>query len=1008
MSQCPNHEELERFRGGELDDAREWQIRDHIETCPRCARHDSAVVDRFDDLIEHIRGMGLSAGDIDAMRASEPPRRPAGAPNVDIRQFGSVEQSMSSPDGVPGFAILKEVHRGGQGVVYQALQKSTKRKVAIKILLEGPYASKAAKRRFEREIELVASLRHPNIVPVYDSGVTPDGRSYCVMDYVSGKRLDHYLRDNKPAMPQALSLFATICETVNYAHQKGVIHRDLKPSNILVESDGTPKVLDFGLAKQMAGATDPILSMTGQIIGTLPYLSPEQARGSQEGVDIRTDVYSLGVILYEMITGRYPYPVTGELPDIVRHITETDPSPPSKVWQAESGIQAAAGGPRATLKGCPVGGDVETIVLKTLSKQPERRYQSALELARDVRHYLAGEPITARRDSSWYVLRRTMRKHRGPVTVGVAFLILLIAWSITLWFMYSEQKLTSEYMNVQAQEARASRDRALDAEAEAKRRYGQLVDLSTTLIFDFHDELERLPGSTHVRKVVVGRGLSMLDRLASEATEDVKLQRNLAEAYKRISDIQGGVGRANLGDLAGAQESCRKAYDILTKTYEANPDDWGMRRSLAGALSRLGILASNAGRPEEASELMHKGHALFESSHEQEPDNAVARRDLAVSHSYLARLLARQGKTAEAMEHWRTCLAHDEVLAKQEPDSIDAQSDLLICCNEIGHLLTQAGRPDDALEMHRKALDISKMLAEQHPENPLIRRDYSIALERIGSLLIDRNEVDEGAECYREMLQIDAEQAAADPDNMEAQRDLAISRQRMGDLYARLSQFDKSLISYRASLAICERLSAASPESVAARSDLGLAHGKLCDFYFFQGANAEAAAPCETALEIRREVFQRDPSDMNNRVGLSAIMDRAGAIRTSRGDVDGALAIFAEALALAAATAESDPTNVQAQRNRGAALFKMGQTHATCGDRTDLPKAVRIKHWQDAAVFYRKCHEAWLAVGKRSDLQPAEMKEIAGLLDSIDLCADEIEALQAESDAASRPDASQQ
>ncbi|MGB0717541.1 MAG: serine/threonine protein kinase [Phycisphaerae bacterium] len=197
-------------------------------------------------------------------------------------QTGS-SSSTDSPALIPGYHVLHELHRGGQAIVYQAVQQSTKRKVAIKILLDGKHASPAARRRFEREVELVAQLKHPNIISIFDSGRTDDGYDYCIMDYIRGVPLTQFARNNKLALEDRLKLLATVCDAVKYAHQKGVIHRDLKPSNILVDSEGVPQVLDFGLAKQLTDSTDSMLSLTGQVVGTLPYMSPEQTGRMNRG-----------------------------------------------------------------------------------------------------------------------------------------------------------------------------------------------------------------------------------------------------------------------------------------------------------------------------------------------------------------------------------------------------------------------------------------------------------------------------------------------------------------------------------------------------------------------------------------------------------------------------------------------------------------------------------------------------------------------------------------------------
>ena len=330
---------------------------------------------------------------------------------------------------IEGYEIVRELSRGGQGVVYQGIQTGTKRKVAIKILLAGEHASESSRRRFEREIELVAQLKHPNIITIFQSGTTPDGRQFAVMDYVRGVPLTDYVREKKPTLEEALELLATVCDAVQYAHQKGVIHRDLKPSNILVDADGQPKVLDFGLAKQLLMTTDTMLTISDQVVGTLPYMSPEQARGNPDEIDTRTDVYALGVIGYLMLTGKHPYPVVGAMADILRHIAETEPTPPSRAWTSDSGVSQRATWRKLRVGSCPIDDEVQTVLLKALSKECERRYQRAMDLARDLRHYLADEPIEAKRDSLLYRVRKAaVRRWRSfATTAAVAALMIVVA-----------------------------------------------------------------------------------------------------------------------------------------------------------------------------------------------------------------------------------------------------------------------------------------------------------------------------------------------------------------------------------------------------------------------------------------------------------------------------------------------------------------------------------------------------------------------------------------------------
>ncbi len=402
MQGCPTIAELEALAAGRGSDS----VREHVSTCASCAEH-TQQIERDNAFLAEVSRHTSSVGDMEHGAAflgtstDAPGRTPSS---------GALES-------ISGYDIRRVIGRGGQAVVYEAWQHSTQRRVALKVMLYGSSGGLVRGARFAHEIHVVAQLRHPAIVTVFDSGTTTDGRPYFAMEYVDGEpihawviRTTRELGRTFASVRSTLELFIKVCDAVDYAHKHGIIHRDLKPSNILVDAAGDPHVVDFGISRSIVSARTH--TMTGEFIGTLAYAAPEQVRGSPDLINTRSDVYSLGVMLYELLTGIMPYDVDGPVGEVARHIELSQPRQPSK-----SGVR--------------LGADLQTILLTALMKEPDRRYQSAQRLADDLRRFLAGDAIEARRASGWYLLRKTSRRYWPALVAAGLFVILLTTFAVT-------------------------------------------------------------------------------------------------------------------------------------------------------------------------------------------------------------------------------------------------------------------------------------------------------------------------------------------------------------------------------------------------------------------------------------------------------------------------------------------------------------------------------------------------------------------------------------------------
>jgi eukaryotic-like serine/threonine-protein kinase len=510
------------------------------------------------------------------------------------------------------YRVVGEIGRGGMGAVYLAERADGQfeQRVAIKVIKRGMDTAHILE-RFRAERQILASLDHPNIARLIDGGTTGDGRPYFVMEHIEGRAIDEYADEQRLSVHDRLTLFLQVCDAVSYAHQHLIVHRDIKPQNILVTTAGVPKLLDFGIAKVLQESGDQgTLTIGGFQLLTPDYASPEQIEGRQ--TTTQTDVYSLGVVLYELLTGRSPYrPKTWTTPEIFESVRQSDVQRPSTAVGRKPTEEtarkrrpltldraAATGTPSLDRLRTQLRGDLDAIVLATLRKEPERRYRSVDQFAGDIRRHLGGLPVRVREDSLWYRGAKFARRNRvGVAATAVVGLTLVGGSMTTAW---------------QAREARRQARLAQEAQIRAERRFAEVRRVANALIFEYHDAIKDLPGATPVRERLVRDALNYLNELVQEAGGDSSLQRELALAYRKVAEVQGGLSGGSLGDTSGAIESHQKSLAILDGVLAAQPTYARARWDVAEGTLQLANLLGMTANTGEALVQARRSLGLYE------------------------------------------------------------------------------------------------------------------------------------------------------------------------------------------------------------------------------------------------------------------------------------------------------------------------------------------------------------------------------------------------------------
>ncbi|HEX8633042.1 MAG TPA: protein kinase [Pyrinomonadaceae bacterium] len=671
-----------------------------------------------------------------------------------------------------GYEIKRLLGEGGMGEVYLARDVEFGREVAVKVVKRG-LGTADVLRRFRHEEQILAGLNHPHVARLYGGGKTKDGLPYFVMEYIEGQAIDKFCDARRLPNAARLRLFRQVCAAVSYAHQHLVVHRDIKPSNILVTPAGEPKLLDFGIAKLLDPArAHEAASHTVTLLGVMTpeYASPEQVRG--ESVTTASDIYSLGVLLYELLTGQRPYHLQSRRPEeIARVICEQQPERPSKAisdfgarrGEAKTG---SADPPSAFRDPKLLRGDLDNIVLLALRKEPARRYATVEQFSEDIRRYLEGLPVSARKATFAYRAAKFVGRHK----VGVASALLVVLATIgglttTIW---------------QARVARSER-------ARAERRFNDVRKLANSNLFELHDAIANLPGSTPARELLVKRGLEYLDSLAQEAQGDAGLQRELVAAYLKVGNVQGNPSNANLGDTPGALESYRKALTIAARLTAADPADAQARRFVGVISEKMSDAQAATGDALGAVESQRRSLSIFKAIADAAPADAAARQSLAISYVKLGDVLGNanfnhSGDAAGAMQSYRASAEILESLYAADPANPKTRRLLGLIYERLGTMLEAAGQVDEALATYRKSSAIREPLAADFPTDTDAVRDAAIAHEKIGDAMAAKGELREALESRRKSLDIFRSLVEADPQNAQARLSLAISHLHLGEV----------------------------------------------------------------------------------------------------------------------------------------------------------------------------------------------------------------------------------
>jgi len=757
------------------------------------------------------------------------------------------------------YEIIRELGRGGMGAVYLASRadEAFDKQVALKLIKRG-MDSDAIIKRFVMERQILANLDHPNIARMIDGGTTEDGLPYFVLEYIEGTTITRYCDEHKLNTLERLKLFLQVCAAVQFAHQNLIVHRDLKPSNIIVTKDGTPKLLDFGIAKLLSVDSALVETETIGRLFTPEYASPEQLRGLP--ITTTSDVYSLGVVLYELLSGHRPFSLASRsAEEIARMITTSEPLKPSVVITRHEAMPHADDGHHSlTPEGISrtregnvdklrrrLVGDLDNILLKALRKEPERRYASVQDLSADLQRHLTGLPVLAREDTFAYRAGKFIQRNKASVAAAAVVAITLIsATVVTTW-----------------QATVAKRERA-----KAERHFKEVRNLTNSFLFDFHDSIADLNGATQAREMVVKKAQEYLSTLAQEAGDDRELLWELSTAYLKLGDVQGRPGFSRTGDTAGALKSYEQSLDIRRRLVTLEPNNTEYQLGLAVTLSRFGPINQVLGNPSLSAERMRESME-------------IADRLLPKSHDLTTFQAAFRAPAF------------------------------------LGDALSELGNYDEALAMYQKSLSIAdRMKNESLPPKEVTLR-FVVALERLGFVYGIKGQWQKAVDADQDMLTRTEELLAMDPTSLDYQRDKATALDHVGDSFRGVKNYPKALEYGQRGLAMYEDILRKDPQNARTKKDVGDCSHHVSETLLASGDYRGASSLLERTIGIRRELAAQDKTNVEYPDDLANSLMLSGESLEASGNLTKALEAYQEARAISEPIVAAHPRRIDYRRD---------------------------------------------------------------------------------------------